>query len=244
MIKFAPYISIYDLDQEIGFQNEVIWTFSKNLKGISSHRQRFNIYLVNKKTEERKSLDGSIKSIWKYFDQTTFIREGIEISKLKLLNLIKDSFLEISKELNWDTDKINEAYKKSLEENIEFNYQTKKKFNKSRTRKGFIEMELNGNKVIIWGIILNTKNSIILKQQMIETFTLQVDWLRTFNNFKWINDKEFGFEFGQKLTLTVSENQNRAKWNNSNSEENNGFIRSITYQAFGSQKERIEWLNK
>ena len=232
------------MDQEIEFQNEVIWTFSKNLKGISSQRQRFNIHLVHKKSEERKWLDGSIKSIWKYFDQTTFIQNDIELSKLKLLNLIKDSFLEVSKELKWDTDKINEAYKRSLEENIDFNYQTKKKFNKSKTRKGFIEMELDGNKVIIWGIILNIKNSILFKQHMIETFTHQVDWFRTFNNFKWINDEEFGFEFGQKLSLTISENKNGAKWNTSNSEEVKGFIRSITYQAFGSEKERIEWIKK
>lgn len=244
MIKFAPYISIYDLDQKIEFQNEVLWTFSKNLKGISSQRQRFNIHLVNKKIEERKWLDGSIKSIWKYFDQTTLIQDDIELSKLKLLNLIKDSFLEISKELNWNTDKIYEAHNRSLEENIEFNYQSKNKLNKSRTRKGFIEMELDGNKVLIWGIILNTKNAILFKQLLIETFTHQVDWFRTFNNFKWINDKEFGFDFGQKLILTISENENGAKWNTSNSEDNKGFIRSVTYQTFGSEKERIEWINK
>ena len=68
MIKFRPFITIYGLKETFESLNEVIWTFSKHLKGVGTLRQRFNIHLVDYKEAERIYLKGSIKSTWVYLD--------------------------------------------------------------------------------------------------------------------------------------------------------------------------------
>ena len=67
MIKFRPFISIYNLDEAKDILNEVIWTFSSNLHGVGSARQRFNIDVVLSELQEIEHLTGSIKIVRRFF---------------------------------------------------------------------------------------------------------------------------------------------------------------------------------
>lgn len=96
MLKFAPFITIYDFDESIEIQTEVIWAFSINLKGISSVRQRLNIHIVNNQKEECQNFHGSILSVRKYVSVVTYSGLSKTEQKHFLLNLIYESLLEIA----------------------------------------------------------------------------------------------------------------------------------------------------
>jgi len=240
---FSPYITIYDLNKDFKKLDEVIWTFSKNLARVGTTRQRFNIYIVSNKESERKHLEGSIKSIWKYFDENNL--EGISLSTQKqiFLELITDSFLTVSDELGWNKNYILEAKEKSLEEGIEFEFLSKPRLNQSRTKSGLVKLKLREDKVSIYAILTGKNKKETKEILLIDSFPYHISLFKTFKDYKWINEDEFGFVFSNKLTLTCSFSNQKSNWNHNNTEEDKGFIRSVTYRNFSSERDWIEWVN-
>jgi hypothetical protein len=102
MMKLAPYITIYDFDESRDLQNEVIWTFSSFLNGISSTRHRFNIHVVRDIHKESQHLKGSIKSVSKYVSIDMYLNESKYEQKKFLLELITNCFLDVAQELGWE----------------------------------------------------------------------------------------------------------------------------------------------
>ena len=243
MIRFSPYISIYDLHKDFEAVDEVIWTFSKNLKGIGTGRQRFNIHLVDNMDSERQHLDGSIKSIWKYLDQDNIRKEPLSTQKEIFLELITDSFLSVADELDWDKTSIKSAKEKSLEDRIEFEFLSKPRHNRSKNKSGLVKLKLNGDKVSIYAVLKIKNQSESKEILMVDSFTLYISWLNTFKEYKWINEENFGFVFSNGVTLTCSFNKPKGIWKYKDSEEDRGFIRSVTYKKLSSVRERIEWMN-
>ena len=243
MIKFSPYITIYDLNKGFKAVDAVIWSFSKNLKGIGTARERFNIHLVDNKDSERQQIQGSIKSIWKYFDKNRFEKESLSTQKEILLDLITDSFFSVATELDWDKAMIGNAKERSLDDGIEFEFVSKPRLNSSKSKSGSVKLKLKENKVSIY-VVLKAKNEIDTKEiLMLDSFPHHISTFKTFNEYKWLNEEDFGFVFSNGLSLTCSFNEPIGTWNHRDTEESNGFIRSVTYKEFSSENERIKWMN-
>ena len=243
MIRFSPYITIYNLNKDFKALDEVIWTFSKNLKGIGTVRQRFNIQLVDNKKSERKHLEGSIKSIWKYFDENRLENESLSTQKEIFLELITESFLSVAEELDWNRDSIMNAKEKSINEGIEFESISKTKFNQAKNKSGFVKLKLKENRVSIYVILMDKNNKETTEILLVDTFPQYISWFKTFRDCKWVNEEDFGFVFSNGITLTCSFNKQKGNWSHNDTEEDNGFIRSVTYKEFSTEKERIEWIN-
>lgn len=244
MIKFSPYIQIYNLSEEFEALNEVIWTFSKNLHGVSTAIHRLNIQLVSQKNDERKYLEGSIKSIWKYLDQSQICQNDERTNKELFLDLITECFLEIADDLGWDKDKINEARETSLREKLEFEYISKTRFNKLKTFKASLKLKLKAGRVSIYIIFSDKNNAARNEVHIIDTFLHHVSWFRMFKEAKWISDKEFGFVFSNEVTLSCSLDGKSGLWNHQCTEKELGFIKSLTYKKLTAREQRVDWMQK
>lgn len=246
MMKFSPHITIYNLEVEFDALTEVIWTFSKNLCGLSNQRQRFNIHIVSNVDEEEhgKYLGGSIKSVWRFLDQSIIKTNTVQKNKILLLDFIKNSFLQVADDLKWDKTAIEFAYAKSLDEGIEFNYLTRQLSNKSKTSKASIKLKLVGKKVQIYVVFTTQKRSERDEVLLIETCPFHIDVFRTFRNPKWLTEDEFGFSFLNNMSLTASRKNLLVNWKHNGSEDEIGFIRSLSYQTFESKEAEIKWINK
>ncbi len=244
MIKFAPFISIYGLKEEFEPLNEVIWTFSKHLKHIGTQGQRFNIHLVDYKEAERICLEGSIKSVWVFLDQSLLKENDVQKNKKVFLELITQSLIKVANPLNWDKDNIKIAYNKSIEDNLTFIFQSKRaSYNLSKSHKTKIRITLNELKASVY-ILISDKNEKNVKEVLlIETFAHNVSFFRFFDKPLWLNDNQFGFIFYNGISLYYSKDNKEIGWNHTGSEEDLGFIRSCTFRTFSSKQERTEWTN-
>lgn len=243
MIKFAPYISLYGLDDSKDLQTEVIWTFSSFLIGVSSVRSRFNIHIVNDVQQESKSLEGAVKSISKFVELDNFASKSEKEKKTILLDLITDAFFDVSEDLGWDKNMIIQARKSAIKQHITFNYLSKPKKNVSRTAKATLELILTKNIVAIWVHFSIKNNPKPIRKHLLDTYPEQVAFFRNFENHKWISDEQYGFIFSNGLTLSVSPNNELAKWSEMRSNDDKFFKKSIDQDETISVEEMIKLAN-
>jgi hypothetical protein len=243
MIKFAPHITIYDFDEVSAVQNEVIWTFSKNLKGISTVRNRFNIHVVKSENEQGVSLAGSIKSVWKYFSLEVFKNASLNEQKLLLLNLISDCFLDVAQEVGWDEHKIITARNDSIDQNIKFHYSSKVFKNKSRNIRAVVLLQIEKDRVSVWIEFSIDKKQKVIRKHLIDTHEDQFSIFRTFNKPRWFDKSNFGFEIADGLTLSISPEANVSEWNDSTSKKAAYIKYLVVYNANRSQAEMAKLAN-
>lgn len=227
MIKFAPFITIYNFDESGDLQNEVIWTFSSFLKGVSSIRHRFNIYIIDDIQKERQQLDGSVKSMWKYFSIDMYLNASKNKRKKMLLDLITNCFLDAAKELNWDEKLIIEANQNAIKHNICFHYNSKPIRNKTRECSAVVDLKLSKNIVSISILFSFKNNPQLIKKLLINTKVEQVSLFRNFNKPKWISSSQFGFQFKNGITLSISAESSERVWGEVNSKMYNYFKKLI-----------------
>ena len=242
-MKFAPYITIYDFDESGDIQNEVIWTFSSFLKGVSSIRQRFNIHVVRNLSKERQSLYGSIKSIWKYVSVDKYITATKKEQKILLLNLITKCFLDVSEVLGWDDNLILEAKEKSLNQNIDFQYSSKPVKNISGETSARIELQLTEKKVSIWVLFAHKNSKELIKKHFIDTSVEQISLFRNFDKPVWINATHFGFRFRNEMTLSISLNDNNGIWSDTKSKMDELFKKQIDFNEKLPPEEYVKLTN-
>ncbi len=244
MIKFAPHITIYDFEESKDIQNEVIWSFSKNLKRISSSRQRFNIHVVRNIENERQSLDGNIKSVWKFVSIDRYNGMSDYEQRRFLLDLISNCFLDVSESLSWEKAVINEAFEKTLSQNIEFEYSSKAIHNKIRDKSASIEIKLTKNKVSIWIVFTIKENKDKIKKHLIDTTVEQVSFLHHFDKPIWVTEQNFGFQFKNGMTLSISPEENESEWSQPLNIMDEWFEKSIVFNEKMSSKEMVNMINK
>tara|TARA_B110000211_G_scaffold211183_1_gene249842 strand:- start:3084 stop:3809 length:726 start_codon:yes stop_codon:yes gene_type:complete len=239
MISLSPLITIYDLETPIEFIGEITTLFSLNLKGVSNSRQRLNIHVLKEGEIERQSIDSSIKSVWINFNEKSFLKLT-EIKKRKaIVNLITNSFLKISKELNWDNQAIINAQESCEKHNFKFSYSTKDKHKKGQ--KASINYLINKDKVSIY-FTISEKGEKAITTLALDTFYLQIFIFNYFKKFKWLNDNEFGFVFPNGITYSYSTLTSAFNWHFEDNEKNKWFMRSIIYKEFTSNEERVKWM--
>lgn len=243
MIKFAPQITIYDFEEAIDLQNEVIWIFSKNLVGISSIRHRLNIHIVKSKTSEKESLEGSIKSVWKYTSIDQYVKASKQKRKEILLELIVSCFLSIGERLEWNIDAINQAKDKCISEHICFQYCSKSRFNKKRNIEAAIELVLSKDKVSIWALFCVKNQEEPIRKHIVDTYTHQISALRNFNAPKWIDELNFGFQFKNGMSISVSLNSNESCWSESRNKKDDWFQKTIIYDRHNSLEDIVKLIN-
>lgn len=243
MIKFAPHISIYGLDDSKDLQTEVIWTFSSFLVGVSSVRNRFNIHIVHDIRLESRSLEGSVKSISKFVELDGFADKSEMDKKTILLDLVTNAFLDVCNDLSWDKSAILQARENSIKQNIKFEYSSKVKNNSSRTLKAFIELELCGNNVRVWVGFSGKNYSKSIRKHLIDTYSEQVAFFRNFSTHKWISDEHYGFTFRNGLTLGISPEDQFAKWSEIKTKKDEFFRKSIDQNETASLEEMIKLAN-
>lgn len=241
MLKFAPFITIYDFEASSEIQNEVIWTISSYLKGVASTRQRFNIHIVDQIEKERTFLKGSIKSVWKYYSIEGFNAVKKEAQKILLLDLITSCLLDVSEELSWNEQAILEAKEYALKQDLQFQYCTKMTSNKSGDTKARIQLELKQDKLLIWVEFFDKNNTLLSKKQLIETHPFQLAVFRRFEKPHWIDPERFGFQFKNGLTLSLSQQDEKGIWNNVQSELDEVFIKQLDVNDNRSFKELANW---
>lgn len=244
MIKFTPNISIYDFEESKDIQNEVIWSLSKNLKGISSTRQRFNIHIVPNINDERRCLDGSIKTVWKFISIDQYLSLTLIEQKKTLLDLITNCLLDVSELLHWNKEAIIEASKKTLNENIQFEFKSKFYKNKKHDKKALIELKLDKNKVSIFIIFKFNNESDTITKHLIDTSIVQVSFFRNFDNPLWLNEECFGFKFKNGMTLYTAPYYNQPEWSPSQNTMDEWFKKSIDYNESMTSDEIVKLINK
>jgi hypothetical protein len=242
-MKFAPYITIYDFDESLDLQNEVIWTFSSFLKGISSTRHRFNIHVVGDLHKERQHLEGSIKSVSKYVPIDMSLDESKNEEKEFLLELITNCFLDVAIELGWDQNSIIEAKEKSIMQNIDFQYSSKPVKNKTGQNGARIDLQLIKNKVSIWVVFSSNSDQDLIKNHLIDTPIEQISFFRSFPKPNWINNSQFGFRFKNGMALSVSVEKNEIVWSQVNSKMEELFKKQIDFNEKLSPEELVELAN-
>ncbi len=242
MIKFAPLITIYDFEDSEDLQREVIWTFSSFLKGVSTIRHRFNIHVVQNINEESQRLDGSVKSVSKYFPIQAYVDATKNARRQLLLELIVDCFLEVSKELEWSEKRILEAKENCLRQGIQFQYLTKPIKNKVTGDRAQIELSLKKDKVSIW-VVFSQKNNDSVRKHLIDTHANQVSFFRSFDHPKWMNNSYFGFEFNNRVTLSVAADNDEVVWKGIDTKKEESFRKQIDYQEELSPEEMLKLTN-
>jgi|GEM_PF-3490362 len=244
MMKFAPHISIYDFEESKDIQNEVIWSFLKNLKVISSSRQRFNIHVVRNIEDERQSLDGNIKSLWKFVSIDQYFVMSDYEQRFFLLDLISNCFLDVSESLGWEKVVINDAIEKTLTQNIEFEYSSKAIQNKTRDKSASVEIKLNKNKVSIWIVLSIKDNTNKIKKHLIDTTVAQVSFFHHFDKPLWITERNFGFQFKNGMTLSITLEDNQPEWSHARNTMDEWFKKSIDFNEKMTSEEMANLLNK
>jgi hypothetical protein len=214
MIKFRPFISIYNLDEAKDILNEVIWTFSSNLNGVGTARQRFNIDVVLSELQEIEHLTGSIKIVRRFFPIEDFVKKNDIDKRVMLLEFIAKCFLSVSNKLDWDELKILEARDKSIEQKGQFSYTSKKYRNKIKSLEATIRLDLEKDKVSIWIDFLETKSKKITSKKFFDTHETQVCWSQAFRNPMWFNNNSFGFKFSDGLWVSISPDDAEPIWVN------------------------------
>ncbi|MCJ8290905.1 MAG: hypothetical protein HRT58_15365 [Crocinitomicaceae bacterium] len=243
MMKFAPHITIYGFEEAIDFQNEVIWTFSKNLVGISSIRHRLNIHIVNSKTSERESLEGSIKSVWKYISIDQYVKASEQKRKEILLELIVSCFLSIGERLEWNIAAINQAKDKSVSEQICFQYRSKSRFNKKRNIEAAIELALSKDRVSIWGLFYVKNQEEPIRRHIVDTYAHQISTIRNFGAPKWLDELNFGFQFKNGMSISVSPNNGESCWSKTRNKKDDWFQKTIIYDRDNSLEDMVKLIN-
>lgn len=231
MIQFAPFISISGWEENASYVHEVIWTFSKNLKGVGNVRQRFNIHLIDNIQEERKFTDSGIKSIFIYYDLQRLNGLSLPDKKKQLLNLIRDAFLAISADMNWDPQKIKDAVQLCRNDELIFLYKSEYKCNPSKKLKGRIQLTLKEDKVSINAQILEISSHHSIEYHLLDTHEYHVSFFRRFNEWGWLDENRFGFRFGKSLELSVDLNEGLPVWKNALTNEQKQFIKMLNYMA-------------
>ena len=229
MIRLAPLITIYDIETPIDCIGEMTLLFSSNLKGVSNTRQRLNIHVLKPDEIERQSTESSIKSIWIQFDEKSVSKLKEQEKKEAVINLITDSLLKISDEVNWDKQSIIEAKEACKEQNFHFSFTSKPKNKKGN--KASVKLSLNNDKIEIH-FVLNLKSKKNIEVKVLETYFSHIFFWKYFNKFHWLNENEFGFTFLNNITLTYSLLNHKLKWNFEDNEENREFIKTITTNKF------------
>lgn len=243
MMKFAPYITIYDFDESEDLQNEVIWTFLSFLKGISSTRHRFNIHVVRDIHKEKQHLEGSLKSVWKYVPIDMYLNVSKNKRKQFLLELITNCFLDVALELGWDQNSIIEAKEKSITQNVDFQYRSKPVKNKTGKNSARIELQLLKDKVSIWVVFSSNSEQDLIKNHLIDTPLEQISIFRSFQKPKWINNTQFGFQFKNGMKLSVSVEKNEIIWSQVNSKMEELFKKQIDFNEKLSPEEFVKFVN-
>lgn len=244
MMKFAPHITIYDFEESKDIQNEVIWSFSKNLIGISKTNQRFNIHVVHNISEERESLDANIKSVWKFVSMELYLSKSQTARRRFLLDLISNSLLDVSHLLGWKKDFINEALTQTLNQRIQFEYLSTPIQNKTRDKAASIELKLDKNKVSIWVIFSFKDKTNQIKKHLIDTTVEHVTFLHNFDKPKWLNEEYFGFQFKNGIILSISPELDQSKWSNIQNSMDEWFKESIRFDKNMTPEELIQLINK
>ncbi|KXX71160.1 hypothetical protein [Flammeovirga sp. SJP92] len=248
LINYAPFISIYNLDDvEIQLQDEVIWLFSKHLKGLKASRTRLNIHILENPKEIFVDEETSIKSVSIYFDVPSFLELEREKKKELLLTLIYDCLSIISEKVEgWVQGNIEEAYQNCLNDECPNVYITNYKQSPNRKRKVAIKYVLDGKKVTLF-LLLKIKATQTEKEyKLIETFLDELAWNKTFQNPRWLNDGEFGFTLknSNDVMLTYNFEKEFPNWiHNGSSSVDLGHIRRVTFREFNSVEERRRWVN-
>lgn len=242
MIKFAPLITLCDINQSFPLR-DAVWTFSKNLSGVSNHRIRLNIDIVESPELERESPEGAIKTVRILFNTKVYEQSSDLEKRNQLLELIQDALLRMANHANWDPVKIHQAYALSIKEDLHFSYISPYKWNRKRSHKGRIEMSLEGDKVSLFGRLLNKKGEEVNHVHIIDTTILHTEWFNSFRTWKWLNDTNFGFDFGSGITLTISAQNDISKWSNTNHLGGRKFVEFVTYGVLNSQEDFAKWAN-
>lgn len=243
LIRFSPHISVYGLKESDDILNEVIWVFSKNLVINTSSRHRFCIHVVDSRDEERRSLSGAVKSLWKCFAENTYPSTDIYARKKQLLEFILASFLEVAPYLKWSVDAIKGAYQESLKEDIVFNYLSKVKLNKSRTIGASLEITISANRVSMWVHFTDLKSKEVVKKHLIDTFEYQVSFFRMFNDGKWLDNEQYGFAFKNGMSVSISPRLDEAAWSELRNPMERYFYNTLNYRDKLSQEDLARWAN-
>ena len=229
MIRFAPLITIYNLEAASDVVNEVIWSFSSSLKGISSVRQRFNIHIVDNISSERHFLEGSIKSVWKYFPVGLILDKSKEEQKGILLDLIVDSFLSVSKFLDWDSKLIMSAKKQALGNKLQFHHESKPIYYKTKDIKASIELELTENKVSMWVVFYRKNIDKPLRIHLLDTHESEISFFGKFKSPLWINSNQFGFKLDDGVSLSIDYKSKKIVWTGTDSKIGELLMKQVNY---------------
>ncbi|TNE31415.1 MAG: hypothetical protein EP346_01015 [Bacteroidetes bacterium] len=240
MIKFAPLISIHNIDQSFPLR-QAEWTFSKNLSGVSNQRTRLNIDIVDTRDLENTFPDGGVKMVRKYFDVEDYNRSNNLDKRNKLLKLIQEAFIEISEHTNWNIDRIHQAYESSILEELNFSYASDYKSNKTRSFKARIEVELEDDKVKLFGRIVDKNGEFVKRVHFIDTTLQHAQWFRSFRVWRWIDPLNFGFIFGKNMSLTISVKDDSSTWNHDDTLPEHKFMEWVTYGKLTSLEDFVKW---
>lgn len=241
--SFAQHITVYGLKESDDILNEVIWVFSKNLVVNSNSRRRFCFHVVDSSDQERRSLSGSVKSVWKYFSESTYPSTDLYARKKHLLEFIVACFLEVANDLKWSVDSIKRAYQKSLDEGIRFRDVSKPKLNKSRTMSASLELTLSINKVSMWVHFTDVKSKEVVKKHLIDTFEHQVSFFNSFGNSKWLDNEHYGFVFKNGMTVSISSNLEESIWSEITNPMEQYFYNTLNYSNEIAPEDWVKWVN-
>jgi hypothetical protein len=243
MLKFAPFITIYNFDESSDIQTEVIWAFSINLKGISSVRHRLNIHLVHSPEQEQQNVHGSILSVWKYASVSIYSELSKQEQKHFLLKLIYESLLEIVPLHNWNSDRISTAFEKTISSDIQFSYSSRANWNKRKSTKAATELILSENKISVWIIFSLREINKTVKIHLIDTSPIQLTFFGSFDKPCWIDDSNFGFRFKNGMTLTTSPVNESVVWSVDGNKEDEWFRKTVDLNEKVSQEEMLKIMN-
>lgn len=196
-----PYISIYFkpdklyLENSLSFEREVYWTFLKNLDSrLGLRRHRLNLVFTNNVDTEQVSKIDSIYTYNKLLTES--LKTGTEQEqRLKLLDIIYEAFIAVSKKFSWDLAVIQDAYLKSISEINHFEYVSKWKANRIKTFNGRIKLDLQKRLLTISVIIVDKVNSTTKQFTLLKTDEDNFSWNKHIKEFGWYDNNKFGLKF-------------------------------------------------
>jgi hypothetical protein len=132
---------------------------------------------------------------------------------------------------------------KSLIQNIHFQYSSKPVKNKTGEYGARIELQLLQNKVSVWVVFSSNGDQDVFNNHLIDTSIEQISIFKRFEKPKWINDSEFGFQFKNGITISVSIEKNVVVWSGVNSKMEELFKKQIDFNEKLSPEEYVKLVN-
>ena len=194
-VIWAYKLPLEDAGRISNFSRSVLAHFERSFNPIVTD----GVYRVIIKITDDPALFGNIEHregvliFNEYFDIESFEKESIESKKLKILNLMLNSVIELCDTYGWCKNNFIAAYEKVIGDNFKNHYIYKSKWNRKKSLQAKIFCEHESDFFRCSLIVDNKDGVVIFKSVLFDTKPQEYKFNERLGNISWINNDTLKF---------------------------------------------------